>query len=117
MNWLIENWTLLVVIAAAIACAVVYVKKFASLPTDEQIKNIKEWLLYAVTEAEKELGGGTGKIKLRQVYDAFLAKFPWAARAVSFERFSVWVDGVLVDLRKMLETNNAVKNYVEDKQW
>ena len=36
----------------------------------------KEWLLFAVTEAEKSLGGGTGELKLHVTYDAFIKRFP-----------------------------------------
>ena len=112
MEWLIDNWTLLVVVLAAMICVAVYVKKFADKPTEAQIAAIKEWLLWACMVAEKELGGGTGKLKLRSVYDAFLTKFPWAARVISFEEFSVMVDSALIELRKLLETNEAIKGFV-----
>lgn len=117
MNWLVENWSLLVVIGAAVACVIAYVKRFAALPTEEQVKDLKEWMLYAVLHAEKELGGGTGKLKLRTVYDAFVTKFPWLAKTISFERFSVMIDEVLITARQILESNVAIKNYVEDAQW
>lgn len=45
------------------------------MPSDKQLNKVREWLLYAVTKAEKELGGGTGQIKLRYVYDMFVARF------------------------------------------
>lgn len=112
MEWLIENWTLLVVALAAVVCSVVYVKKFADKPTEDQIKAAKEWLVYAVTLAEKELGGGTGKLKLRLTYEWFIEKFPWVAKCVSFETFSVWVDEALLTARKLLEENQAIKGFV-----
>mgnify|MGYP000840045992 CR=1 FL=1 len=74
---------------------------------------VKEWLLWAVTEAEKDLGGGTGKLKLRQVYDLFVQRFPWLAKAVSFELFSSLVDEALEEMREMLDNNQAVKAFVE----
>ncbi|MFR6482019.1 MAG: hypothetical protein ACLUPD_10785 [Anaerotignum faecicola] len=46
----------------------------------EQREKVKEWLLLAVTEAEKELGSGTGQLKLRYVYDLFLRRFPAVAK-------------------------------------
>lgn len=76
---------------------------------------MREWLLYAVTEAERELGGGTGKLKLRQVYDLFVTRFPWLAKIVSFETFSGLVDDALDEMREMLKNNNAVKELVEGK--
>ena len=66
-----------------------------------------------MTRAEQELGGGTGRLKLRQVYDLFVVRFPWLVRAVSFELFSDMVDDALDEMRKMLESNQAVKTLVE----
>ena len=54
------------------------------MPSDKQLSKVREWLLYAVTKAEKELGGGTGQIKLRYVYDMFVARFTWLARVTGF---------------------------------
>ena len=69
-------------------------------------------LLYAVTKAEKELGGGTGQIKLRYVYDMFVARFAWLARVISFEAFSMMVDEALERMKKMLESNKAMQTLV-----
>ena len=77
------------------------------------LRSVREWLLWAVTEAEKELGGGTGKLKLRQVYDLFVTRFPWLAKIVSFELFSDMVDDALDEMREMLQNNKAVQQLVE----
>lgn len=113
MEWLINNWYLIVAAGAVIVAAVFAVRKFLGLPTDQQIENLKEWLKWAVTEAEKELGSGTGQLKLRRVYDLALAKFPWIARIVPFEEFSMWVDEALIWLGKQLESNKAITNMVK----
>lgn len=78
-----------------------------------QRKNIKEWLLYAVIEAEKELGSKTGQIKLRQVYNAFVTTFPIISKVLKFEYFSKLVDLSLVEMKKLIETNANCKGYVE----
>lgn len=78
-----------------------------------QRKNIKEWLLYAVIEAEKELGSKMGKIKLRQVYDWFVNTFPIISKCVSFNAFSRLVDMALNEMEKILDTNQTVKDYIE----
>lgn len=88
MNWVAENWFLLVALAAVLGVSACAVYRFVGLPTEKQLGKIKEWLLYAVTMAERELGGGTGRLKLRYVYDWFLKTFPWLAKVVSFELFS-----------------------------
>ena len=69
MEFIIENWPIIVAALAAAAVLTAAVVTFAGLPTEAQLAKVKEWLLWAVTEAEKDLGGGTGKLKLRQVYD------------------------------------------------
>ena len=78
-----------------------------------QRKNIKEWLLYAVIEAEKELGSKTGKIKLRQVFDCFIVTFPIFSKFISFNAFSSLVDMALMEMEKILATNESIKSYVE----
>lgn len=112
MSWLISNWYLLVVAVAATVVGCLTIYKWAGKPTAEQIANIKEWLLYAVIEAEKQLGGGTGQVKLRQVYDMAIQRFKWLS-IVPFATFSGWVDEALEQMKKMLETNAAVKSLVE----
>jgi len=89
---------------------------FVKLPRGEQIKKVQEWLLWAVTEAEKQFGGGTGQIKLRYVYDLFVVRFPVIAKIISFDTFSDMVDAALEKMRKLLETNQQVEMYVEGKK-
>ncbi len=93
--------------------AVIIVAIVAIIFIVKQPKKVKEWLLYAVTLAEADLGGGTGKLKLRQVYDMFVMRFKVISFLVSFETFSNWVDAALTEMRKMLETNDNVKALVE----
>lgn len=85
---------------------------FVKMPSDKQLNKVREWLLYAVTKAEKEMGGGTGQIKLRYVYDMFVARFAWLARVISFEAFSMMVDEALEKMKKMLESNKAMQELV-----
>ena len=73
---------------------------------------VREWMLYAVTEAERELGVGTGQLKLRKVYDKFLTKFPKLSIFISFETFSSWVDIALDKMREMIEKNAAMQNLI-----
>lgn len=113
MEFFIDNWYLFVAAIAALGAIGIVIYRFFGLPTDKQLSKVREWLLYAVTKAEAELGGGTGKLKLRQVYDMFLSKFPWLAKVISFELFSEMVDDALEEMRKMLAENKAVKTLVE----
>lgn len=51
--------------------------------------------------------------KLRQVYDLFVTRFPWLAKMISFDMFSGLVDEALEEMRSMLDSNQAVKAFVE----
>ena len=113
LNFIIENWFFIVTAIVMIAMAIIIAMNFFNLPAKEQTAKVKEWLLYAVTEAEKQLGGGTGQLKLRQVYDMFVQRFPAVALAVSFETFSTWVDEALEQMRNMLAQNEQAAAYVE----
>lgn len=112
MDFIVEYWYILVAALAAVIVGVVFVVRFFKSPTSKQLANIKEWLLWATTEAEKKFGSGTGKLKLRYVYDLFVEKFPWLAKVVSFETFSALVDKVLGEMNDMLTSNTAVQLYV-----
>lgn len=116
MNFLVENWHTIAVILAIIIVAIVYVIRFFRSGKSAQLANVKEWLLYATTQAEKEFGSGTGKIKLRSVYDKFCVRFPWLAKVVTFSQFSSFVDDALKDMNNLLATNTAVQTYVNGEK-
>lgn len=84
---------------------------FVKLPKDQKIKNLKEWLKWAVVAAEKALGSGTGQLKLRMVYDMAIKEFPWLAGMVKFDDFSAWVDEALEWMRQQLDENRKIKDY------
>lgn len=115
-----------VIANVALICFIVFVVLFVASLIYAAVKDIKdedssgstsskvqEWLLYAVTQAEKIFGGKTGALKLRYVYSAFVSKFPKFAEAISFDTFSSMVDVALKQMRTMIEDNSAVKEYVE----
>lgn len=116
MNFIIEYWYIILAAMAVGAVIGVAIYHFVKLPLSEQLDKVREWLLWAVTQAEKELGGGTGQLKLRQVYDLFIARFPWIAKVIGFSTFSDLVDDALVEMRKMLAQNEAVQTLVEGNE-
>lgn len=109
MNFIANNWPVIIALAALLGAGVSYI---VHMLRNKEITKVQEWLLWAVTNAEKELGSGTGRLKLRSVYDLFVTRFPWVARFLSFEQFSDLVDDALEDMRKMLENNEAVQSFV-----
>ena len=110
---IIDNWALVIGLAAVVTAVGFWGFNFLGLPTTSQVAKIKEWLLFAVITAEAELGSGTGQVKLRFVYDMFVERFPTVAKIVSFETFAKWVDEALDKMREMLSQNKAVAALVE----
>lgn len=106
MEWLVQNWYVILFVILAVV-VVIY-----AIMTNK----VKEWLKYAVTLAEKELGTSTGQLKLRQVYDAFVTKFPIFSKIIPFTIFSKWVDLALEWLDIQLSQNKAIKDYVDGVQ-
>ena len=102
----------LVIVAIALVCGVIW---FVKKTKEKQIANIKEWLKYAVVEAERELGSGTGQLKLRMVYDMAVKQFPFIVQLIPFDIFSKWVDEALDWMRGQLAENKAAQSYVESK--
>lgn len=114
MNLICNNWVLIVCCFAAIVVVISLIVTFFKLTKEQQKKRIMEWLLYAVSMAEKDLGSGTGKLKLRYVYDWFIVKFPWISIFVSFETFSKWVDDSLQEMKHLLDTNKSIDEYIKN---
>lgn len=112
MSFFIQNWYLILAAIAVVAvggyCIYVFIKK----PTSVQIQSVKEWLLWAVTQAEKELGSGTGQLKLRYVYNMFIERFAYLSDIITFDMISALVDEALEEMKNLLGTNAAVQNYV-----
>ena len=109
---MLENIGLVIGLIGLIAVVGLSIYEFIKLGKEKQLKIAKEWLLLAVVEAEKQLGEGTGAIKLRFVYDMFTNKFKFLSMLLSFEQFSSMVDDVLDRMRLMLVSNEQLKSYV-----
>lgn len=72
---------------------------------------IKEWLIIACAKAEEYLGSGTGKLKLRYVYDMFVTKYPIFSRFISFERFQTWTEAALEEFKNILSNNEKAQAF------
>lgn len=108
-NMSLEQITALIIGAVALVGSIVYLIL-------NQKKKVIEWLKGAVTKAEKDFGSGTGQLKLRTVYDWYIAKFPFLAAILPFSVFSAWVDEALKELKKWLDDNLKIENYVKNKE-
>lgn len=113
---IIKNMGLIIGTIILIALVGLTIKEFVELGKEKQLEKVREWLLYACIMAEKKLGGGTGQVKLRYVYDLFVEKFSFLKLLVTFEQFSEMVDEALVKMREMLEKNPNVAMLVGDNK-
>lgn len=95
-----------------VALAVIAVAIFALLYKFCGVDKVKTWLLWAVCEAEKTLGSGTGKLKLATVYSMFIEKFPNLSKIMPFSLFSMLVDKALEEMRTWLENNKAIATVI-----
>lgn len=116
MNFIIDNFFVIVAGAAVGWLIGGAIYKFYNKPTKEQIATVKEWLLYAVIEAEKKFGSGTGPLQLRFVYDMFISKFNWLSKVISFEKFSAMVDEALDTLKETLEEKPSIQEYIDKEE-
>ena len=112
INFILEYWYIILAAGAAGVVAGIAVYHFIKQPKADQLKKVREWLLWAVIQAEKALGSGTGQLKLRSVYDLFVVRFPWLAKIVPFDMFGKMVDDALAEMRELLENNEDVAAYI-----
>lgn len=115
LDFLMTNWQWIAGVIIIMTAAIITLIKFDKKTRDEQIHQVKEWLLYAVMEAEKELGSGTGALKLRFVYDMFITKFPLLVALIPFSTFSSFVDEALDKFKKLLATTPELQAYVANQ--
>lgn len=113
MKVFFENLPLICLFIAMVACVISAGYMFVTMPREKQIAALKEWLKWAVSIAEEDLGGGTGQLKLRQVYGMAIDKFPWLTRVLTFDEFDILVKEALVWMEKQIETNPAFKAIIQ----
>lgn len=99
----VENIILAVILAAVLIVGGIYVNGF------------KNWLVWAVSEAEAMFGSKTGKLKLRYAYELAVERFPMVAKFIPFALFSKLVDGALDIMRDMIENNKSIADAITDE--
>lgn len=117
IDFIQEYWFLIVAAVAAISVISIKAYLWFKKPGNEQLEQVKQWLIYAVAKAEAELGSGTGQLKLRYVYDQFIKKFPAIAIFISFEDFSKMVDAALEELEKMMKENKEIGMLIKPDEY
>lgn len=83
------------------------------------VELIKQQLLSLVTKAEKEWGGGTGKVKKSWVWEQLAAQFSGLMEyiesgAIDRDTIDALIEEAVADLQHLRETNEAVAASVGD---
>lgn len=106
LTYLLAEWDFILLIVAAIAAVV-----FFSFKGN---KTVVMKMLYAlVTEAEKELGGGTGALKLAKVIADVYPKLPTVIKLFITEKtLAQWVDLALDKAKETWAKNPAIAGYI-----
>lgn len=76
------------------------------------LSSFKNWLVYAVSKAEKLFGSKTGKLKLRYVYYLAIEAYPLIVKSLPFSIFSILVDSSLKAMRLMIENNKEISDII-----
>ena len=113
MEWLIENWYVIVGLMATTSFITYKIVVFIKMPHADKRQLLMSALQGMVAEAERELGKSTGVLKLRKVYSQALAVFPWIAEVYTFEQFEGLVNQALDWMKEQASKNPAFKEYIE----
>ena len=107
INLFIANWDIITLAIAAVAAIV-----FAVFRGNKSV--VMKMLFALVTEAEKNLGSGTGALKLTAVITEIYPKLPAVIKTfVSADRLQKWVEEALEAAKEKWETNGNIKAYIE----
>lgn len=79
-----------------------------------QFVNFKDWLLWAVTEAETRYGSQTGQLKLQYAYELATNKFKWLTKLIPYSVFKKWIDEALAVMKDMLTNNKKIAETIEN---
>lgn len=79
------------------------------------VNGFKNWLVWAVTEAESMFGSNTGKLKLRYAYELAIKRYPTISKFIPFSLFSKLVDKALEVMRDMVTNNKTISEVVSGK--
>lgn len=107
LNFIVEYWDFILLAVAAVAAVVFFAFKGN--------KSVIMRMLYAlVTEAEKELGEGTGSLKLATVISKIYPKLPAVIKLFVTEKtITKWVEDALAAAKETWKKNAAIAEYIE----
>ena len=107
IQFLLANWDSVLVILAFLALIVVLVKR-------GETKVLNKVLFSLVTQAEKQFGGGTGKLKLAAVSDWIYQRIPAILKLLFSEKdIESMIETALEEAKKAWGNNENIAAYIE----
>lgn len=107
IQFLFANWDSVLVILAFLALIVVLVKR-------GETKVLNKVLFSLVTQAEKQFGGGTGKLKLAAVSDWIYQRIPAVLKLLFSEKnIENMIEIALEEAKKAWGNNENIAAYIE----
>ena len=109
LNFIIANWDFILLIVAAVVAVVFAIFKGS--------KSVVMHMLYAlVTDAETQLGAGTGSLKLAAVIDLIYPKLPGIIKTfISNDTLVRWVEEALAKAKEAWAKNPALLEAYAEK--
>ena len=105
--FLLANWDSVLVVLAFLALIVVLIRR-------GETAILKKILFGLVTQAEKEYGDGTGKLKLAAVSDWIYQRIPAVLKLLFSQRdIENMIENVLEEAKKAWGTNGNIAAYIE----
>ena len=107
LAFLLANWDSVLVVLAFLALIVVLIKR-------GETAVLNRILFGLVTKAEKEFGGGTGKLKLAAVSDWIYQRIPAVLKLIFSEKdIEKLIEDALEEAKKAWGTNGNLAAYIE----
>lgn len=105
-NFLLNYWDSIVAVIVFVIAIVVMIRQ-------KQIKQVKAILLYLVTKAEEQFGGGTGQLKYSAVTTWLYERLPFIAKLFLTEKeIDKLIEDAVEKMKKYLEANKQAYTYV-----
>lgn len=107
LAFLLANWDSVLVVLVFLGLIVVLVKR-------GETAVLKKILFGLVTQAEKEFGGGTGKLKLATVSDWIYQRIPAVLKLLFSQKdIESLIESALEEAKKAWGNNEKIAEYIE----
>lgn len=106
LNWLIENWFLIVIFLCFFGKSIINTINFLLMEPNKRLLLIRENILNLVLKAEEQLGSKTGELKLKLVISSFYKKYPIARFIISETKLRNIIEESVTEMKNILKKNS-----------